>query len=106
MQSISNKFPEFASIVDHHHPKIIGITESWCSEDTQDAKITLNNYTIYIGDRQSGKGGGVILYIHNSLRSLPCSGLNSLEINDSVWCTSIGKTCSARILQWINNPKE
>ena len=21
-------------------------------------------------------------------------------------CTSVGKTCNARILQWINNPKE
>ena len=74
-------------MVDHYHPKIIGITESWCSEDIQDAEIKLNDYSIYRGDRQSCKGGGVILYIHNSFHFLPCSGLNSLEINDSVWYT-------------------
>ena len=33
LQSISNKFSEFASLIDHNHPKIIDITESWCSED-------------------------------------------------------------------------
>ena len=66
-----------------YHP-ILGITESWCSEDTQDAEIKLNNYSIYRGDRQSGKGGGVILLIHNSLCSLPSLGFNSSEINDSV----------------------
>ena len=87
MQSIGNKFPEFTTLVDHYHQKSIGITESWCSEDIQDAEIKLNNHSIHRGDKQSGKGGGVILYMLNSLRSLPCSALNSLEINDSVWCT-------------------
>ena len=33
LQSISNKFPELASLVDQYHPNIIGITESWCSDD-------------------------------------------------------------------------
>ena len=69
-----------------YHP-VLGIKESWCSEDTQDAEIKLNNHSIYRGDRQSGKGGGVILHIHNSLHSLPSSGFDSSEINDSVWCT-------------------
>ena len=87
LQSIGNKFPEFTTLVDHYHQKSIGITESWCSEDIQDAEIKLNNHSIHRGDKQSGKGGGVILYMLNSLRSLPCSALNSLEINDSVWCT-------------------
>ena len=87
LQSISNKFPELASLVDHHHPKIIGITESWCNENIQDAEIKLNDYSVYRRDRQSGKGGGVILYIHNSLHSLPCVAFNSLEISDSTWCT-------------------
>ena len=87
LQSIGNKFPVFTSIVDHYHPKIIGITESWCSEDIQDGEIKLNNCIIHRGDRKSGKGGGVIFHIHNSLRSLHCSALDSLEINDSVWYT-------------------
>ena len=87
LQSISNKFTELASLVDHYHPKIIGITESWRKDVIHDAEIKLNNYSVYRTDRQSGKGGGVILYIHDSLRSLPYSALNSLEISDSTWCT-------------------
>ena len=87
MQSISNKFPELASLVDHYHPKIVGITESWCNSDTHDAEIKLNNYNVYRTDRQFGKGGGIILYVHNSLHSFPCSALNNLEISDSTWCT-------------------
>jgi len=38
-------------------------------------------------DRQFGKGGSVILYAHNSLHSLPCSALSSLEISDYTWYT-------------------
>ena len=39
LQSISNKFPELASLVDYYHPKIIGITESWCKDVIHDAEI-------------------------------------------------------------------
>ena len=64
-------------MVDHYHPKTIGIIESWCSEDIiiQDGEIKLSNYSIHRGDRQSGKGGGVTLHIQNGLHSLPCSAL-------------------------------
>ena len=87
LQSISNKFPEITSIVDHYHSKIIGIAESWSNGDIHDAEVKLNNYSVYRGDRQISKSGGVILYKHNSLHSLLCSALNSLEISDSKWCT-------------------
>ena len=37
-------------------------------------------------------------YIHSPLTKVLCL--------IAAWCTSIGKTCSTKILQWINNPKE
>ena len=50
-KSISNKFQELASLVDHYHPKIIGITESWCKDVIHDVEIKLNNYSVYRTDR-------------------------------------------------------
>jgi len=36
-------------------------------------------------DKQSGRGGGVLLYIHYSLNFTPCTEINNLKIEDSIW---------------------
>ena len=86
-QSICNKFDEFKSCIFHHHPKIIAITESWCNEAVSDSEISLVDYKIYRKDKQSGCGGGVLLYIHCSLNFTLCDYLNDLYIMDSLWGT-------------------
>jgi hypothetical protein len=53
------------------------ITESWASEDITDGELCFPGYEIYRVDRKvkSGnkkfKGGGVILYVKDSLVSAP-----------------------------------
>ena len=46
----------------------------------------MENYKLYRKDRESGSGGGVLLYIHNSLPSIICQALSNLEIQESLWC--------------------
>ena len=50
---------------------VIGITESWLDTSNRDfiAEFSLPGYSIFSCERQNRMGGGVILYIHNSLEA-------------------------------------
>ena len=51
----------------------MAISESWLKNYLTDAQILINNYTPIRGDRGSRKGGGTLLYIHQSIPiSLEC----------------------------------
>ena len=85
-QSINNKLNEFKLNVDTLKPKIIGITESWCSEEgTLEGAITLSDYEIFRDDREEGRGGGVLLYIHSSLRPKKLKELDEHRFENSAW---------------------
>ena len=52
---------------------IIGIAETWTHEDITDSEIKLDGFTMYRKDRSSStRGGGVILYVNESLSSNVC----------------------------------
>ena len=70
---------------------IIGIAESWLNDNVADNEIAIDNFTVYRKDRavvKDGKGGGVILYVKNTLLSTECVDLNNL-CNESIWCKII-----------------
>ena len=75
-QSIYNKFYEFQAQVHQIQPKIIAITELWCNNLISDTEIQLDGYNMYRHDRNTTSGGGVLLYINQSLLSIPCTALN------------------------------
>ena len=78
---------EFTSLVNSLGPNVIAITESWCNEFIGDAEIGLHDYVLYRCDRCNTTGGGVLLYVHNSLQSESCTPLNDLNVYEAVWCT-------------------
>jgi hypothetical protein len=80
-----NKMDEFKSNVDKLQPHIIGVTESWCKEEYSDAEVTLPGYSMDRKGRQERAGGGVLLYIHDSLSADPCEELNRMDAQDSLW---------------------
>ena len=41
---------------------------------------------MYRKDRVNKKGGGVLLYVHKSLKSIPCEEMELSDFSDSVWC--------------------
>ena len=45
------------------------ILESWLKRHITDAQIAIPNYEIIRQDRKVRSGGGVLLYVHNSLHS-------------------------------------
>ena len=50
-------------------------------------KLQINNYNVYRKDRLNQKGGGVLLYLHKSIKSTPCDELNRWDYTDLVLCT-------------------
>jgi len=51
---------------------IIGVAETFLSDDVMQAEISIEGYTIYRKDRcnfKEGKAGGVVLYIRNEIIS-------------------------------------
>ena len=68
---------------------IIAITESWANEDINDSELQISGYHMYRKDRSTDcgkKGGGVLLYIKDTIRSSPLPVLTNDEFHDSVWC--------------------
>ena len=77
---------------------IIGLSETWLNEQVNDSKISIAGYNIYRCDRISRKGGGVILYVHNSIQSqLKDIRRDDDGYTEAVWCTL--KLPSGSILQ-------
>ena len=87
IQSIRNKLAELQHLINQHKPAVIGITESWCDSTISDAEISLNGYSLYRKDRLVGTGGGVLLYVDESLSVTPVHCLNNANVEDSVWCS-------------------
>jgi len=65
-------------------PDIIGITESWTDDKISDAEIQIEGFEVFRQDRLIGKGGGVLLYIRDSLVTSAIKLDNVFP--EHVWC--------------------
>jgi len=76
-RSLMNKIDEFHATVSTLQPDIIGVTESWVTENVLDSELELTGYILFRHDRPVKKrGGGVLLYIktiwqHGNMTKLP-----------------------------------
>ena len=55
-------------MVEDIDPHIIGITESWANIDITDVELGLTGYVMFRKDRIGRRGGGVILYVKESIQ--------------------------------------
>ena len=68
LKCIVNKKNKLNIMVEDIDPHIIGITESWASIDITDAELGLTGYVLFRRDRIGRRGGGIILYIKESIQ--------------------------------------
>ena len=66
-RSLVNKKNELNIMVQNIDLYIIGLTESWANKDISDAELGLTGYIMFRRDRRGRRGGGVILYIKESI---------------------------------------
>ena len=69
--------------IDHH---IIGITESWANTDITNAELGLIGYIMFRRDRIGRRGGGVILYVKESIQAYEIKLEREADCNEAVWC--------------------
>ena len=69
-RSIRNKFQEFVAVLTLEKPDIVAITESWVHTSGRDfeGEFHVPGYLMYHRDRSDKEGGGVMLYIKESLK--------------------------------------
>src|SRR5207247_597867 len=81
----NNKLTELSKKLQDDNIDILGITESWLKEDVGNAKINIPGYNLYRKDRlleDKMKGGGVLLYVRDNLKTVEKEFRDSTE---SVW---------------------
>ena len=68
-RSIVNKKNDINIMVEDTDPPIIGITESWANIDITDDELGLTGEVMFRRDRIGRMGGGVILYVKESIQT-------------------------------------
>ena len=81
-RSIRNKFLEFRALVATEKPQVVAITESWIKTTGRDfeGEFTIPGYNLFHKDRVGREGGGVLLYISDSIRSTECNITTDHEV--------------------------
>ena len=85
-RSIINKKDELNIMVDDIKPHIIGITESWANNDITDAGLGLEGYAMFRKDRMGRRGGGVLLYIKDTIPAYEVQLQEEADCNEAIWC--------------------
>ena len=88
-RSIVNKRNELNIMVEDIDPHIIGITESWATPDISDAELGMTGYVMFRKDRLGRRGGGVILYIKESIQAYEIKLEKEAECEEAVWCNIV-----------------
>ena len=89
-RSIVNKRNELNNMVeDNIDPHIIGITESWATPNISEAELGMTGYVMFRKDRLGRRGGGVILYIKESIQAYEIKLEKEAECEEAVWCNIV-----------------
>ena len=70
-----------------HEYDVISVTETWATAEIGDAELSIEGFSMYRVDRNVTRGGGVVLYIKENLRSSVDNKMMSENFEDSVWCS-------------------
>ena len=86
-RSIINKKNELNIMVDETKPHIIGrpITESWANNDITYAELGLEGYVMFRKDRMGRRGGGVLLYIKETIPAYELRLQEEADCNEAIW---------------------
>ena len=90
-------------MVEDIDPHIIGITESWANIDITDAELGLTGYVMFRRDRIGRMGGGVILYVKESIQANEIKLESEADCDESVLVQNSFK--KFKINYWISLPK-
>ena len=78
-------------MVEDIDPHVIGITESWADIDITYAELGLTGYVMFRKDRIGRRGGGVILYVKESIQAYEIKLESEADCGEAVWCKIVSR---------------
>ena len=95
VRSIRNKFLDLVAHVETEKPELVVLTETWVkisaqankklSERDSIAEYQIDGYTLFVYERLGLEGGGIFLYVSDSLQPRERSDLKGDNRVESVW---------------------
>ena len=88
-RSVVNKLSELELYLKEETPEIVGISETWLKEDILDREITFEGYRLFRKDRKDvakTRGGGVAMYVKDSLNPVLIEELNTDDFPETLFC--------------------
>ena len=79
-------------------PHVIGITESWANKDIVHAELALTGYVMFTKDRRERRGGGVIVYIKESIQAYEITLNMETYCEEAIWCNIVTKNSTIRVM--------
>ena len=64
------------------------ITESWADHDITYAELGLSGYVMFRKDRIGRRGGGVLLFIKDTIPAYEVQLQEEADCIEAIWCTS------------------
>lgn len=89
-RSIKNKFQELETVVISGGYDLVGITETWLSEEDGD-EYNIEGYKLFRRDRLNRRGGGVALYVKENLDVHEITEMGHVLPCEDIWVRLIGK---------------
>ena len=86
-RSLRNKMDEFRTLISTEKIDIAIFSETWMNTESREflAEYQVSCYNIYESNRQGRKGGGVAIYVKDSLNCYRKSDIKINENTESVW---------------------
>ena len=83
---------------------MVGIAESWATTDISDAELGMTEYVMFRKDRIGRRGGGVILYIKESIQTYEIKLNKEAECEEAVWCNIVTGNSTLSVGLVYRNP--
>ena len=93
-RSIVNKLDELEIYTKEEELDIIGVTETWLTDEILTSEFSLEGYTLLRKDRNDvakTRGGGVALYVKNEINIIERDDINAQLFPESLWCELVFK---------------
>ena len=93
-RSIVNKVDELEIYINEEDLDIVGVTETWLTEEILTSEFSFEGYTLLRKDRKDlvkTRGGGVAIYVKNDINVIERDDLNMQLFPESIWCELVIK---------------
>ena len=86
IRSLRGKMDELNILVSHcPNLHILAFTETWLDNSISDGEVSLPGYSIFRSDRTNGRGGGIAVYVKETLSVIRRADLEKDFVGECMW---------------------